>query len=242
VIVLVHGVPETAALWDRLRTHLDGESLAVELPGFGCPRPDGFPATPDAYADRLIGELERIGRPVDLVGHDWGAGLTYRIATTRPDLLRSWAADAAYLLHPDYAWHDLARTWQTEGAGEEFWTGYLGAPVEQVAAGFVPWGVTAADAAALVATADETMARCVLDLYRAAVPNPHALWTAAPTAVPGLVLDPSDDPFGPREQSLDVARSLGAQVAPLDGLGHWWALQDPARVAAELAVFWDAHR
>lgn len=44
MIFLVHGVPETADLWDRLRTHLDGESLAVELPGFGCARPDGFAA------------------------------------------------------------------------------------------------------------------------------------------------------------------------------------------------------
>jgi len=51
MIVLVHGVPETAALWDRLRSHLDGESVAVALPGFGCARPDGFPATLSAFQD-----------------------------------------------------------------------------------------------------------------------------------------------------------------------------------------------
>ncbi len=242
MIVLVHGVPETAALWHRLQTHLDGESVAVCLPGFGCARPGGFAATPDAYADWLVGELEHRGEPVDLVGHDWGAALTYRVATTRPDLLRTWAADAAYLLHPDYVWHDLARTWQTEQAGEAFWEGYLGQPAEQVAAAFEPWGVTHADAMALAAMADETMARCVLDLYRAATPNPHARWAAARSIVPGLVLDTPADPFGPQQQSLEVARTLGADVAHLDGLGHWWALQDPARVAAELTTFWKAHR
>lgn len=168
--------------------------------------------------------------------------MTYRVATIRPDLLRSWAADAAYLLHPDYVRHDLARTWQTEKAGEAFWEGYLGQPAEQVAAAFEPWGVAHADAVALAAMADERMASCVLDLYRAATPNPHARWTAAPTTVPGLVLDTPADPFGTRQQSLEVARTLDADIAHLDGLGHWWALRDPARVATELTTFWDAHR
>ncbi len=238
MIVLVHGVPETAALWDPLRAHLGPDTIAVELPGFGCARPDGFAATPDAYAHWLIGELEQLGRPVDLVGHDWGAALTYRIATTRPDLLRSWVADAAYLLHPDYRWHDLARTWQTPEAGEAFWAGYLDQPADQVAAAFEPWGIGQAAAVALVQAADPTMARCVLDLYRAATPNPHARWRPAPTAVPGLVLDTPADPFGPQQQALDVAQHLGARIAHLPGLGHWWALQDPARVADELHKFW----
>src|SRR5439155_3332039 len=79
VIVFVHGVPETAEMWDKMRAEIDGDSIAVSLPGFGCERPAGFPATKDAYADWLIGELEKTGEPVDLVGHDWGAGLTYRV-------------------------------------------------------------------------------------------------------------------------------------------------------------------
>ncbi len=39
-IVLAHGVPEVAALWDGLRTHLGRTDVAtVALPGFGTPRP-----------------------------------------------------------------------------------------------------------------------------------------------------------------------------------------------------------
>jgi pimeloyl-ACP methyl ester carboxylesterase len=44
--VLVHGVPDTHRLWDRLRAELGRDGVvAVDLPGFGCPVPDGFTAT-----------------------------------------------------------------------------------------------------------------------------------------------------------------------------------------------------
>ena len=72
MIVFVHGVPETAALWDKVRAQFDDETVALSLPGFGCARPDGFSATKDAYAQWLVGELEQFDEPVDLVGHDWG--------------------------------------------------------------------------------------------------------------------------------------------------------------------------
>src|ERR1051325_2119885 len=94
--VFVHGVPETTALWNDLRAVLDRrDTIALALPGFGCARPSGFAATNEAYVEWLIGELEKIGAPVDLVGHDWGAGFTLRVASLRPDLLRSWVSDAA---------------------------------------------------------------------------------------------------------------------------------------------------
>ena len=49
--VLVHGVPETARLWNSVRSQLQRQDvIAVELPGFGTPRPDGFGATMDEYA------------------------------------------------------------------------------------------------------------------------------------------------------------------------------------------------
>jgi hypothetical protein len=31
---------------------------------------------------------------------------------------------------------------------------------------------------------------------------------------------------------------MGAQVQVLDGLGHWWSLQDPVRGARVLEQFW----
>jgi pimeloyl-ACP methyl ester carboxylesterase len=39
--VLVHGVPETSALWGPITPHLTGqEVVTLGLPGFGTPLPD----------------------------------------------------------------------------------------------------------------------------------------------------------------------------------------------------------
>ena len=73
MIVFLHGVPETAALWDKVRAQFDEETVALSLPGFGCARPTGFGATKDDYAAWLVGELEKFDAPVNLVGDDGGA-------------------------------------------------------------------------------------------------------------------------------------------------------------------------
>jgi pimeloyl-ACP methyl ester carboxylesterase len=241
MIVFVHGVPEVAELWDKVRAEVGGDSVAVSLPGFGCERPSGFPATKDAYSDWLIGELEKMGEPVDLVGHDWGAGLTYRVATTRPDLLRSWAADVANVLHPNYEWHDFAKIWQS-AEGEAFFETQNATPTEQRAALFEGFGVPADDALTMASKGDKTMGDCILALYRSATPNPYAHWgdTFTPTTAPGLVIIPTDDPFGDEKLAAEVADMLGAKTARLEGLGHWWPVQDPKRSADALKEFWSS--
>ncbi len=122
-VALVHGNPESAAVWDPLVAELAraGVDDVVRLspPGFGVPLPAGFSATVTGYRDWLIGELERFDRPVDLVGHDWGGAHVVQIAMRRPDLVRSWASDALGVYAPDYVWHPMAQLWQQEGAGEE---------------------------------------------------------------------------------------------------------------------------
>ena len=239
MIVFVHGVPESAALWDHVRGMLDGESVALSLPGFASPRPDGFGATMDEYVDWLISELDGIGEAVDLVGHDWGAALTYRVATTRGDLLGSWAADIANVMHPAYEWHDFAKIWQTPGAGEEFMASQAGVPLSDLAAGYEALGIPAADIGTLVPFGDTVMASCILDLYRSATPRIFSSWgdSMAPTSAPGLVLHASDDPYGDQTLSSEVAALLGARQETLTGVGHWWALQDPDQAASVLNTF-----
>ncbi|MGH8836265.1 MAG: alpha/beta fold hydrolase, partial [Actinomycetes bacterium] len=118
--MFVHGAPETSVLWDGVRARLDTDSVAVALPGFGNPRPVGFPATKDAYAEWLAGALAQLDGPLDVVGHDWGALLVLRVATAFPlPALRSWVVDVAPNFHPDFEWHPRARLLQTPGAGEQ---------------------------------------------------------------------------------------------------------------------------
>src|SRR5438128_12322842 len=104
MIVLLHGVPETADLWDDVRERLNDDSVALRLPGFGCARPDGFGATKDDYAEWVANELKQFDQPVDLVGHDWGGGFSIRVGQKYPELVRSWATDVAGVVHPDYVW------------------------------------------------------------------------------------------------------------------------------------------
>jgi pimeloyl-ACP methyl ester carboxylesterase len=238
--VFVHGVPETAALWDGVRAKIDRESVAVQLPGFASARPAGFSATKDAYVDWLIGELDAIGEPVDLVGHDWGGIITVRVATAFGDRVRSWVTDAANIFHEQYEWHDFAKTWQTPGEGEAAMEALRGLPVDDGVAVLVGLGVPESGARAMWEAGDEKMDACILDLYRSAVPNAAHDWgsAVAPTKAPGLVLVASDDPFGNETLSRDMATRLGARSERLEGLGHWWALQDPARAADMLTKFW----
>jgi pimeloyl-ACP methyl ester carboxylesterase len=116
-VVLVHGNPETDAVWGPLVAEL-GRTDVVRLspPGWGAPVPDGWGATIEEYRGWLVGELEAIGEPVDLVGHDWGGGHVANVATTRPDLLRTWCSDVLGVFEPDYVWHDIAQVWQTPGS------------------------------------------------------------------------------------------------------------------------------
>lgn len=79
---------------------------------------------------------------------------------------------------------------------------------------------------------DEHMAASILTLYRSAVPNVHTDWSVTErTAAPGLVLLATADPFDDPVRARAVADWLGAEVAELPGLGHFWMLENPAASA-----------
>jgi pimeloyl-ACP methyl ester carboxylesterase len=237
--VFVHGVPETPVLWDPLRELLARDDvIALQLPGFGCARPDGFGATKEEYVAWLVATLEGIDGPIDLVGHDWGGGFVVRLVSTRPDLVRSWVTDAAGLGNHDFEWHEFAKIWQTPGAGEEFFDAQLALSPEEQAGVFEAFGVPH-ERALKMAGLDRTMADCILDLYRSATDVGHE-WAPDFHDIPkpGLVLVPSDDAFLSKDGATAAATRAGATVAALDGVGHWWMLQDPARGVSVIEEFW----
>jgi pimeloyl-ACP methyl ester carboxylesterase len=239
-IVFVHGVPETAALWDDVRAAIGRESVALSLPGFDSARPAGFSATKDAYCDWLVGELDAIGEPVDLVGHDWGAILTVRVATAFGDRVSSWVADVVNVFHERYVWHDFAQIWQTPDAGEEAMAAMRALPVAEGVQLLAGLGVPEAKAKEMWEAGDATMDQCILDLYRSAAPNVYADWgtAVAPTSAPGLIVSATADTFGDVTLATEMSARLGAPLHTFDGLGHWWMLQDPAGGAAAFEKFW----
>jgi pimeloyl-ACP methyl ester carboxylesterase len=247
-VVLVHGNPETEALWDPLSERLTArgydDQVRLSPPGFGAPVPPGWTATVDEYRDWLVAELEGIGRPVDLVGHDWGGGHVLNVAMTRPDLLRSWCSDVVGIFDPDYVWHDLAQDWQTPGVGEAAIEERLDTPVEKVAADLAERGMAPEVAQRIAPAFDATMGECILALYRSAAQPVLAELGAgleAAAARPGLSVVATEDHFvGTVEQRHRAAVRAGAREEVLDGLGHWWMTQDPDRGAAVLARFLDS--
>ena len=241
-IVLVHGNPETDAIWDDLRTCLDRQDIiALSPPGFGAPVPNGFGATSDDYLNWLAAELENIDQPIDLVGHDWGGGHVMRIAMERPQLIRSWAMDIAGCFDPDYVWHDFAQIWQTPDAGEEAIAQMVGQPLEARVEQFVGLGMTQDVAQRVAAANDQAMGDCILTLYRsAAQPAMTELGQGLGNAKakPGLVIIPTGDGFtGGEAMARRSAEKAGAQVAVLQDLGHWWMCQDPEQGAQVLRNF-----
>lgn len=242
--IFVHGNPETSAIWRPLLRELgrsDVETLSP--PGFGAPLPQDFRAGVDDYADWLAGELEQREEPVDLVGHDWGAGHVLRVVIRRPELVRSWVIDLIGCYSPDYVWHDMAKVWQTPGQGEEAMADLVAMPEERRAVLYESLGMTPLELASEVAAAtDDAMGHCVLALYRSATRPVMARVADEMTRAalrPGLILVPTADPYtGGEERARWGAERAGAQIRLLPGLGHWWMMQDPASGARALESFW----
>ena len=195
----------------------------------------------DDYAAWLIAELEAVGEPVDLVGHDWGGGFTVRLVSLRPDLVRSWVSDAAGLGDVDFEWHDFAKIWQTPGEGEAFWEGMLAVSPADRSGALTASGVPEAEAIKAAEAITPAMASCILDLYRSATKVNEA-WGPEFVDIPkpGLVIVPSDDAFLNADGARRSAKRAGARIEELDGVGHWWMLQDPARGARVLEQFWSS--
>ena len=249
--VLVHGNPETAAIWGPLTAALRrrgrADVVALSPPGFGAPVPADFDPTMDDYADWLVGELDTIradGAEIDLVGHDWGAGHVYGALARRPDLVRTWTGDIAGVLHADYVWHDMAQAWQTPDIGEQVVEGMTMSSHDEKLALFEGLGLPADIATELATGVNAEMGRCVLRLYRTgAQPAVGRLGDrlAETELPPGLVVDADLDAYVPSDLSNDVARRLGAEVLRLEGRGHWWMVDDVDPVADSLLTFWASH-
>ncbi len=234
--ILLHGVPDTHHVWDALRPYLSRDDVtAIDLPGFGSPVPDGWNATKEEYADWLIAEVEKAGEPVDIVGHDWGAHLTTRLVSLRPDLVRSWVIGSA-AIDEEYVWHDMARSWQTPGVGEQVMQAMSGAALE---AGMAGAGVPAEHAAVTASNVDDTMKDCILKLYRSAT-EVGKEWQPDSENIdrPGLLIWGGKDPYMPVDLARKMAERTGARLLVFEDSSHWWPLEKPAEAASALEEFW----
>lgn len=242
VSILIHGVPDTPALWDGLIAQLDlhaAQIITPALPGFTAPLPDGFNAGKQAYVDWLIDVLEaecaRSG-PVDLVGHDWGAILCLRAAHLRPDLIKSWTAMNAVIV-PAAGWHRIARLWQKPVLGEVLmfcarpWI--LRRALPRV-------GMPKALAIDETPHINREMKRAILRLYRSAI-EVNTEWGADLANLPrrGLVVWGDQDPFMPLAKAKQFCTAHDIPLHVEHGVGHWAMCENPQAVAQRLQQHWD---
>jgi pimeloyl-ACP methyl ester carboxylesterase len=207
-------VPDTHYVWEGVLAHLSRvDARTLSLPGFAVDLPDGLGSTKEEYVDWLIGELEAVDEPVDIVGHDWGALLTERVVCLRPDLIRTWAAGGG-ALHEAYEWHAVAKMWQTPGQGEQVMEAMTPDTVAQVYIAEVRPEDMARQFAARV---DDRMKAAILPLYRSAA-NVWLEWSPAMDSVepPGLVIWGEDDPYGPIGLAQRMSERAGAGFLGLE--------------------------
>lgn len=88
----IHCMLGTAAMWEPVLTPLGAEvtATAFDLPGHGKSGPWTADDSPGAYqtlATRIAASF--IDRPVDLIGHSFGAVVALRLAVAAPEAVRS---------------------------------------------------------------------------------------------------------------------------------------------------------
>jgi pimeloyl-ACP methyl ester carboxylesterase len=97
-VLLLHGFPDSSALWrHQIPALVDAghRVIAPDLRGFGeSDRPEGVAeyAMPTLVGD-VVGILDALGvERADVVGHDWGAGVGWALATMVPQRVQRYVA------------------------------------------------------------------------------------------------------------------------------------------------------
>lgn len=96
-VVLLHGFPQRATSWAAVSAELHAAGVrtyALDQRGYS---PGARPTSRFSYAlsslrDDALALVDAIGRPVHLVGHDWGAAVAWSVAAHAPERIRTLTA------------------------------------------------------------------------------------------------------------------------------------------------------
>lgn len=251
-VLLVHGFPESWWTFRKLIPLLAARHrvFAVDLRGFGdsaLAAPDHDSATAAADLAALIERLD-VGS-VHLTGQDISGPTTYRLAATRPELVRSLTAIETGL--PGFGLEQLADVTR----GGAWHIGVLAAPgiPELLLAGRERAFLSRYAIPSLAANPDafddadlDELARGyardggfrgAAGLYRSLLADGEQLRALAeerPLALPVLAIGGGSGDF-----TAAALRRVAADVTAVtfDGVGHYVAMEAPARLAAELLTF-----
>jgi pimeloyl-ACP methyl ester carboxylesterase len=236
-VVLLHGNPDTHAVWGPVVSRLAPRHrcIAPDLPGFGRSRaPDDYDCSLESQAGFVRDLLAALELPrVHLVVHDVGGPYGLAFASQHPEQIATLTIFNTNFF-PDYRWHFWARVWRTRVLGE-LAMGIANRPlfVRELRRGSPR--IPKAYAVQAYREFTRPTRRMVLRWYRAMDPEVHAGWDerllAATAHTPKRVVWGDLDPFLPAA----TADRYGGEVTHLADCGHWAMLEAPDRAASAIA-------
>jgi pimeloyl-ACP methyl ester carboxylesterase len=236
-VVLLHGQPDTRAVWLPVRRRLVGVRVfAPDRPGYGTnPRP---PTDLPGNVDWLLALLDRarIGRAV-LAGHSWAGGVALLAAARHPDRVHGLALVASVGPGGLHA-YDHVLAWPGAGELAAFAGLRLARPVQayrarRLAARRLPSDDRAIADMEIAAQFHRPVWRSFLVEQRALVRQlPLLSGALGAVRAPTVVLAGTRDSVIPRRgPELLAAQVPGATLRRVDGAGHDLPLQKPDEVA-----------
>ena len=237
-IVLLHGNPDTHAVWNAVVSQLAAthRCIAPDMPDFGASvAPPDFDVSlsgQSRFVDALWGALE-LPR-ANLVCHDVGATYGLAFASEHAERLSSLTILNANFF-PDYRWHFWARMWRLPLVGEiVMFAGNEPLFVKETKKGSP--GITDEMARSAYRAFHPRARRMVLRFYRwldsAKLAGWDAKLLAATAHTPKQVLWGDRDPYMP---DRTIADRYGVDAVHFEDAGHWAMIDRPVDVAARIA-------
>jgi NAD(P)-dependent dehydrogenase (short-subunit alcohol dehydrogenase family)/pimeloyl-ACP methyl ester carboxylesterase len=249
-VVLVHGYPDTHAVWDRVAALLEKDFRVVtyDVRGAGG---STAPSTEDGYrlrhlAEDLFAVIDAVSpdEPVHLVGHDWGSIQSWEAVTTPGariatftsisgpclDHMGHWSREGLSIAHV----RQFLRSWYISAfhlpvLAPLFWRRYLGPRWGEV---LKRWEGVDAEPASTI-TADAVRG---ISLYRANIRQVMRSPRHRVAPMPVQVVQPTRDHYI-RTEPLDLERWVPALRRRRIAAGHWVPLSHPAQLSRMISEF-----
>ena len=242
-VVLLHGFPERSSCWRHVAPLLHAAGLRTYAPDQRGYSPGARPRRRRDYTiPQLVGDVvglaEAIGRPVHLVGHDWGATVGWMVAAHHPELVRSWTAvsvpHSAAMIRAWLTSRQLARSWymaafQLPGVPEQA-AARRGGRMDRSLLGA---GMTPDDVARFrTEVVDDGALNGALNWYRALPLGPPS-YASKRVRVPTTMVWSDGDVAIVRAGIDRTADSVDAdyELVVLEGVSHWIPTQAPEPLA-----------
>lgn len=243
VVVLVHGIPTSPALWRDVVPRLAGSArcLAWEMVGYGESIPEGRRRgiSIARQAEYLVAWMEAMGiRSALLAGHDLGGGVVQAAAVRRPDLCAGLFLTNA-ICYDSWPIPSVKAMRAMGGLLRHAPFGVLRAATAPLfARGHDNEAVRRASAERHLAhyAAHDGMAALIRQMRALDVRDTLEVAPELPgLRVPAAVVWGADDPFQKLRYGERLARDLGANLRRIEGGRHFTPEDHPVVIAEEIA-------